>query len=126
LFFIFVLVAITFYSCKQEEVLPTVELEQIKEGKNVAFEEKEGRIAFGSTLDFEKAMQSKLEFPKVGNFPNAAVSSNARTAEGLDEILLEVPEKLLAKLNDDFVMQIGKWVLKLDFYKQMLNLSMKI
>lgn len=115
-----VLLIISLSSCEKhtEEILSDAKVSESKLENQITppnFEEKDGRIAFASITDYENAMKSEIEFPKVGNLPNSFFS-NARVSSETEDILNEVPEKLLAKLNDDFVMQVGEWVLKLDFF----------
>ncbi len=117
-----VLLIISLSSCEKhtEEILSDAKISESKVENKVTppnFEEKEGRIAFASITDYENAMKSEIEFPKVGNLPYSFFS-NARVSSETEDVLSEVPTKLLEKLNDDFVMQVGEWVLKVDFLKR--------
>ena len=104
-------------ACKeQEQFFPTEE-----RNLSLKVEEKEGRLVFDNRNDYQTVVENNISLQRVGNLPDSYVSNanmNARIGQSDKEILAEVPEQLLRMLNDDFVLQVGKWVMKLDFFER--------
>ncbi|MEM6298126.1 MAG: hypothetical protein AAF740_05490, partial [Bacteroidota bacterium] len=116
---------LTFAACQEEIITPTGENEafssngRVEEGKGGDVESKglvtlkDGRLAFATRDAFEKIVGSEeFEIPTVNQFNPEAIAE--------DEVLAEVPERLLAVLNDDYVVEVAGWAVKLDFNKEIV------
>lgn len=121
---------LTFTACQEEVISPTSEStsfpsnRRVAEGKKGNNQEKalvtlkDGRLVFATRDAFEEVVgNAEREIPAVNKFNKEAIAK--------DEMLAEVPERLLAVLNDDYIVEVAGWAIKLDFKKEVEAVRIK-